>query len=626
MRIHRYPICRTAAIAAFILLPSLLHADAVVNLCTADNEPVAGVDLSRAITTGGHITFSCPAGSVIVITQPRIISGSLQIDGAGVITLDARGASAMFALSGGSANLTLTGLTLRGGIPRPGAIGGVVAPGGIVSGQGTVVINNSTITASTAPINLGGGQVTLNAAKLVNNSGVVIHAPSIFLSNSVIQGGTGNPMTSSAGRVTIDHSTIIGGAGSAFDGGCMLSISGSQFSGSSASAISSACDTFVSTSQFTGNHGVNGGALYLAKTANGLSISGSTFSGNVASAQGGAIAFEPDDGPPRTLAMTNVTFDGNAAGDGGAVHLGSFIENANTLQGAALIFSANRATKSGGAISGTNAQINISRALFVNNSAGMNGGAIESQLFGVRPGVIANALFAANSAQVGSAFHGAGMTFVNVTIANNTAGPAISAFVPGADPKNPQPYWLIGFHNVALWKNTVAGCESGMWSAYLQDKGQNLQFPAAGCPATIPVADPGFDSMYVPALKGPASGTGDLKACIAVPVGGIDLFGRHRPQGAGCSIGAVEGDLQTAVQQRNPILKNPPKAPPSNCPCAGSTSTGTSSGPASPPASTVIVVPPYTPPGSTTPPASPSPKPNPSQPPYTTSPYTNPRP
>ncbi len=593
-----------ALLAAF--LPAALHADAVINLCTADNEPVAGVDLSRAIAAGGRVTFSCPAGSVIIITAPHAISRNTQIDGSGSVTLDARGATAMFSLGAGSLSLTLNGLTMRGGIPKAGV------PGGVASGQGTLVVNNSTITGNTAPINLSGGEAVITATNFVNDVGPAIQAPSISLTNSKIQGVSGNPMVSSGGRVTIDHSVVSGGGGSVFDR-CTLSIAGSQFMASSSSAVTSGCDTYISTSKFLNNHGANGGGLYVTKGASGLSISGSTFSGNVASAQGGAIAFEPSTVTPRSLQLSAVTFEGNAAQDGGAINLGSFLENNNKLEGRALSFSSNTASKSGGAIAGTNAQLVLARVLFVNNTAGRSGGAIESLVYGIRPSIIANSIFSGNGAPGGSALHGSSIQFINVTIANNLGGPALSSFWPSPVLANPETYRLITLHNVAFSKNAGGGCDTGPAKALFLDAGQNLQFPAAGCAASIPVADPAFDAMFAPAWHGPASGSGDLAACMASPVGGVDLFGRHRPQGRNCAIGAVEGDLQSAVQQNNPRLGDVPKPPPSSCPCTSGSGGGAAS---QPPPSTVTSLPQATPPssapGNSTQPPDTSPTPAPS--------------
>ena len=108
---------RAALLLAALLLPSNASADAVVTLCSADNEPMAGMDLRRAIAAGGHITFNCPAGTTIPVSMTHTVSVDTQIDGGGSITLDARGTMSMFMMSNAPTVLTLNGLTLRRGIP-----------------------------------------------------------------------------------------------------------------------------------------------------------------------------------------------------------------------------------------------------------------------------------------------------------------------------------------------------------------------------------------------------------------------------------------------------------------------------------------------------------------------------
>ena len=589
MSTHRsYSLLALAFIAALCV-----KGDAVVNRCTLASDPAGGagsVDLAKALSVGGRITFSCPAGSVIAVASSFTVALNTEIDGGGSITLDDHSPIVMFVLGAASPTLTLTALTLHGG-----------GPGAVVSGKGTLVVNDCSLMSTPSPIHLDAGQAIFTATTFSNVSGPVITAPSITLTNVNIQTSSGAVLVASGGRVRIDHSVFSGGSGSLFDA-CTMQVMGSVFSASTSSAVTTGCDTSISTSNFTNNQGVNGGALFVKKTASRLSLSGSTFSGNNASAQGGAIAFEPSTVTPRSLQLSNVRFESNRAADGGAIHLGAFIENNNVLIGNSLIFSGNSAINSGGAIAGTNAQLSLTRSLFVGNSATKSGGAIQNSVFGLRPTTIVNSLFTNNSAPTGSAIVGAAIQLVNVTVANNRSGAAISPFWPSGNPNSLQPAWFITLHNVALSKNEVASCENNIWKGLLQDGGQNLQFPASGCPATIPVADPLFDSLFSPAWNGAATGKGDLIACLSAPVSGTDLFGRHRPSGQSCAIGAVEGDLQSAVQQNDPTWGNPPWPP---CSC------GPGTRPPAPPPPTVTPVSQLPGPSGTTAPG------NPPQPPST---------
>ena len=175
---------------ALLLLPRHVLADAVVNRCTADTEPIAGtaIDLQTAIHRGGHITFNCPAATTITMTMPHSITQNTQIDGGGSITLDARGTVSMFNMSNAQTVLSLTGLTLRRGNPQPVNVGPIALSGGIVSGRGTVQVVNSTIADTSSAINLIDGQVTVSNSEFSNGQGVAIHAPSIDLTATKIHG------------------------------------------------------------------------------------------------------------------------------------------------------------------------------------------------------------------------------------------------------------------------------------------------------------------------------------------------------------------------------------------------------------------------------------------------------
>ena len=590
---------RGALALAVLLSPIAASADAVVTLCGADNQPVAGMDFRRAMAAGGHITFACPAGAVISLSAMYAVTAPTWIDGAGNITLDAGNAVAMFWMTNPSTVLTLTGLKLRRGhstlnpfpLPNPGG------NGGIVSGKGTIEISASSIEDTSNPVFFTEGAARVTDAEFSGGAGTAISAPSIDVKRIKIHGAGVKPFQNSGGTVSIADSSIDAGGSSFFDN-CRLTITGSRFSFSLATPVISGCDTTISSSRFSSNHGATGGALYLLKNAAGLKIAGGSFTNNVADSAGGAIALEPSTAANRPISLANVTFEGNRAVNGGAIDLGEAIENSAVLAGKALIFSNNVASAGGGAIAGQNAQVSLSRVLFVGNTSA-SGGAIRVQAFAPRTNVIANTIFTRNSSPQGSVFYGSGVRFINVTIAGNQGGPAIYPFWPAANVNSPEPWRLISFRNVALANNSPSACDNNVWQKLFQDSGSNLQFPAAGCPATISVADPGFDSMFTPAWGGPANGKGDLTACTALPVGGVDLYGRHRPQGKGCSIGAVEGDIEDLVLQRNPKYGNAPKSPPvgSGCQCATTTPPTTSPPPAGP---SLTTLPPPAPPDSTT--------------------------
>src|SRR5262249_46898164 len=94
----------------------------------------------------------------------------------------------------------------------------------------------------------------------------------------------------------------------------------------------------------------------------------------------------------------------------------------------------------------------------------------------------------------------------------------------------------------------------------------NLEFPANSCATNSTVADPNLDPLYIPILGSPAKGSGDLATCLADPVSARDVYGKKRPQGTSCSIGAVEGEMEKEISdtgaKRNRRDKNGPSSGP----------------------------------------------------------------
>ena len=548
--------------------------DEVVKVCSVDRVAASGpMDLRRALAVPGRVTFICPAGSVIRIIATHDIAGSVTIDGGGAITLDAGGALPMFTVRAG-ATLTLKGLTLVRGRAE------VIAPlkpnlssGGIVSGPGSVVIQNSTIRdTSTAVWMTGSAQIS--DSEFADGAGTVISAPTLEVVRTKIHGTSISAFSSVGGTASITDTEISGGGVSYFDK-CKLRILNSKFTGSASTAVMSGCDTTISGGEFTNNHGQNGGALLVTKNASALRVRGVHFTGNTADFDGGAIALEAADSSSRVFQLANVSFIGNRGRTGGALSLGgTAIQNNLKVEGEALIFQNNQASSFGGAIGGGNAKVTLTRVLFLGNSAATAGGAIALLNQARRSSTIANAIFTGNRAPRGSAINGAEMTVINATIVNNADGPAISPFWPA-----PESWRVMKFRNVAFVANTGGACDQIAGAAVgnnpvYEDDGNNLQFPASGCPASIPVGDPKLDAMFIPALDGAANGKGDVATCLSYPVDGVDFFGRTRGQARSCSIGAVEADIADVVINRHKdypdavraASSGPPPTPPAGPP------------------------------------------------------------
>ncbi|MGE5278390.1 MAG: right-handed parallel beta-helix repeat-containing protein [Acidobacteriota bacterium] len=523
-------------------------ADQIVTLCASDDQPGAGVNLSAALAVGGRVTFQCGAHATILIKHTHLIAQTTEIDGAGTVVLDAGGAHAVVRLTSSSATLRLRNLTIRGARPAAAPdIAGIVSTGG-----GTIELIGSRIENSLNPIYTWGGTVRLTDSELADDFGIGINAPNVELIRSRLHGAGVQPVLSSGGSVVIRDTDIWGSRPSTFLN-CQLRIERSRLTANgdpaaSGGAMQTTCDTTILDTDLVNNRARIGGAIYLRDGAR-LTVRGTHFTGNEAQAEGGAIAVASPWMPARTITLRHVTFTGNRAKSGGAIHLGTAIENEMVLEGTAVLFERNSAADTGGAIAGTNAGVRLARAVFNGNGADTYGGAIALISYAPRPSIVANALLVGNVAPTGSVFRGSGIQFVNSTIADNQ-GPAVAFFWPTPSLANPPDWRLVRLVNTLVVGNQGGGCAGGPFSVLLRDGGRNLQFPTADCGRTVPVVDPQLDGFFVPLAAGPAHGKADPATCSSAPVNGIDVYGQARLKGGGCTIGAVEGDIEDLVSRR----------------------------------------------------------------------------
>lgn len=534
------------------------HAQAVTTVtgCNSDDQAGAAVDLGRAITTGGNIVLDCAAGSVIRIARSHPITRDTHIDGGGRVVLDAGGTTAVFTISDRTVKLTLSNITIRNARPSG------AAQGGLVSGAGVIELDNTHVLNTVSAINLAPGVVLSTDSEFADGSGTAIAAPGIELTRTPIHGSLIQPIRSSGATVTVHGGEYTGGQPSVFSN-CQLIVIGAHFTGNKTGAIVSSCDTTLSGAAFDNNHAAEGAALLLQSNAPALHVRASHFSNNAADGRGGAISIQPVPRETRTIEVKNSTFRQNSAQNGGAIAVGGPGQDLDqsTLRGAGLVFTGNAAGVNGGAIAGTNAVVQLNRAVFAGNKAA-SGGAIALSQSAIRQGFIANSLFVRNTANSGSALVGSDLRLVNVTIAQNDGvalvpfAEQLGGFIKGHGKAN------LSLRNSALTNNGAGSCEQATIGANITDEGNNLQFPAAGCPASFKIADPGFDTLFVPALGGPAYDAGDADTCRQPPVSAVDLYGQHRPQGTGCTIGAVEGSIEDLVLRTYPAYATLPRTPP----------------------------------------------------------------
>lgn len=304
------------------------------------------------------------------------------IDGRIEVTVDGNKA-----IGDNTHSLSISGGTLVGGL--------TATDGGQLYTVGTTFLSNVDIDNNTAT-NRGGG--IYNAVQNASDGGIAgrgqLTLDSVsFLGNKAAQGGA----IYNAGTLTVEGGSFTGNSAAPADGSTVtvsnvggaiynaddatLSIDGTRFEGNTA-AIAGAVNNQYASSHITGitnavfvNNTASlsaGGALRNQGTID--SIAGTTFEGNTAG-NGGALW----NGAGGTIAsITDTTFTGNkstnAAVGGGAITNAGEISKIN-----ATTFTDNSAAGNGGAINnvkGGKASITLSDTTFTGNTAAGNGGAI----------------------------------------------------------------------------------------------------------------------------------------------------------------------------------------------------------------------------------------------------------
>jgi CSLREA domain-containing protein len=265
----------------------------------------AAVQEADAQPSGNSITIAVPAGTfalkrgVLPLTANTI---TIQGAGGGATTVDGRNASQVFSVSP-AASVTLGQLTI---------IGGNASLGGGIQNAGTLMLTNSTVTASVAASNGGGiynqqgGTLTLagttvsqnvagrDGGGIANNGGTVQLSLSTVSGNKASQAGGG--IVNFFGTVSISQSTIAGnaasgknseGGGGIANGDGTLTVDKSTISGNST------------------NSGTGASAIFNILTT---SVSNSTISGNTSPQTSGSILNSD------TLTLSYVTIASNSSG------------------------------------------------------------------------------------------------------------------------------------------------------------------------------------------------------------------------------------------------------------------------------------------------------------------------
>ena len=333
-----------------------------------------------------------------------IINKNIRIDGKGH-TIDAKNLGRIFSIGEGFA-VTLTNATL---------INGKAVEGGAIYNDGSLTLSDVKLSDNAAD-SYGGA---------VFNNGELVVSDSVFDSNDIVNRGS----------ASVDY----GGAAiyNWYDG--VLTVSGSNFTNNIKNykngdrlvgAVATIGDATISDSYFVNNAGrwggaiTTSGALIAGDDVNTLTVSGSTFKENGGLYGAGIFVWGSD------FTVSDCVFDKNTAfGKGNMTpnnNNGAAIEVTDTNKAIAGIIAGSNFTNNkaqyGGAIDICEGNIKITDSEFVNNSADVEGGAIDISTVKGNPEVsISGSKFINNSASYGGAIVNVkDLTVRNTEFVNNT--------------------------------------------------------------------------------------------------------------------------------------------------------------------------------------------------------------
>jgi len=417
-------------------------------------------------TLTGTINLGVANGS-LQITSPVSIQGP----GSGSMTVDANATSSdkfrVFEISDAANDVSITGLTLTGGMVDDGG-GGILfrsadtltlvdtvvtgnqasSGGGIYSEyEGSVVLQSSSVSGNTAESGKGGGihavdgDVTLTDSTISGNysysdgagifsqyAGNISITDSQVANNKVTEAGYhGGGIYGANGDITITGSTISGNESKGDGGGVYsykgsLTISNTTITGNSADyggggVFNYEGDLTITSSVFTNNNADYGSGGGIGNTAGRLTISGTRITDNQAVGDGGGVATNNGlvDISESLIASNTATIDGG----GIASATGVVLVTNSTISG-------NTSTGRGGGIQADAAPVRLVHVTLAFNSTGGAGGGIgvvddstgESLL-------IYNSIIASNTATTGPDIHipndpGTALDIQSSLISNNT--------------------------------------------------------------------------------------------------------------------------------------------------------------------------------------------------------------
>ncbi|MEE0719404.1 MAG: Ig-like domain repeat protein [Methanobrevibacter smithii] len=333
-----------------------------------------------------------------------IINKDIVIDGKGH-TIDAKNLGRIFSIGEGF-TVTLTNATL---------INGRAVEGGAIYNDGSLTLSDVKLSDNAAD-SYGGA---------VFNNGELVVSDSVFDSNDVLNRGSASVDYGGAaiynwydGTLTVSGSNFTNNIKNYKNGDCLVG------------AVATIGDATISDSYFVNNAGRWGGAIsasgYLiaGDDVNTLTVSGSTFKENGGLYGAGIFVWGSD------FTVSDCVFDKNTASGKGNMtpnnNNGAAIEVTDTNKAIVGTITGSKFTNNkaqyGGAIDICEGNIKITDSEFVNNSADVEGGAIDINTVNGNPEVsISGSKFINNSAPRGGAILNIkDLTVRNTEFVNNT--------------------------------------------------------------------------------------------------------------------------------------------------------------------------------------------------------------
>jgi hypothetical protein len=314
----------------------------------------------------------------------------------------------------------------------------------------------------------------------------------------------------------------------------------------------------------------NGGGMYNYNTSN-LTVTNITFSGNSANNGGGGGMYNYNNS---SLTVTNVTFSDNSADMGGGMY-----NEGNSPRITNAIFSNNSARWEGGGMFNKSANPIVTNVTFNGNSAGFDGGGMFNYYYSspqvttatfsdnsAKSGggmynvtesnpIIANATFSSNSATTngGGVFNESNPTLINVTFSGNSAdqGGGIYNFFYGSPV----------LKNVLIANSSGGDCALEYRALNSASANNLIEDSSSACglsngdgkgsivgvaPLLGTLGNYGGSTQTIPLLPGsPAINAGNDAFCAVTSVNNLDQRGVARPFGTHCDIGAFEANFFT---------------------------------------------------------------------------------